>query len=349
MELSLASICATLVSAGGLAYTCFYSWLWDCHLRAYPAYRGKYPRLWLDTATHILTLKRLWGFLTSPFRKLPDFYIVGCPKCGTSAIYQYLALHPRIVEPDFKESRFLWGFLGLSLSALRYRSIFPMCWECPPGHLTFDADCTIATAPRLAAALFRRLTPNAKIIMSHRDPVEAAWSMYKFRSRIKGRFDFGWTFDQMFKMEMELDACPSWADMDSLAASLDAGASSVTITPQIGYCGVNSTLLRPQRIADIFEAFSSRFGRENVLLINFADLAADAQRTVRRIYDFLGLDSTIELPPLNKVQPEEVLDMVVEPSANGKASSPCPKDISERLDLYFAVQKHRLAAMLSKG
>ena len=270
MEISLPSICAALVSAGGLAYACFYSWLWDCHLRAYPAYRGRYPRLWLDLATHILTLKRLWGFSTSFLRKLPDFYIVGCPKCGTSAIYQYLALHPRIVEPAFKESRFLWGFVGLNLSALRYRSIFPLWWECPLGHLTFDADCTVATAPRLAAALLRQLTPKAKIVISHRDPVEAAWSMYKFRSRIKGRFDFGWTFDQMFKMEMDLDASPSWAHMDTLAASLDAGATSVTITPQIGHCGVNSTLLRPQRIADVLEAFESRFGRDNVLLINFA-------------------------------------------------------------------------------
>ncbi|CAE7797296.1 NDST2 [Symbiodinium sp. CCMP2592] len=316
MGLSPASICAALAAGGGLAslaYACFYSWLWDCHLRAYPAYRGKYPRLFWDVATHILTLKRLWGFATSPLRKLPDFYIVGCPKCGTSAIYRYLALHPRIVEPAFKESRFLWGFLGLNLSALRYRSIFPIWWR-GEGHLTFDADCTIAAAPKLAAALFHRLTPKAKIIMSYRDPVEAAWSMYKFRSRIKGRFDFGWTFDQMFKMEADLDASPSWAHMDTLAAALDAGASSVTITPQMGSCGVNSTLLRPQRVADVLEAFESRFGRENVLLVDFADLAADAQQTVRRIYDFLGVESTIELPPLHKVEPEDVLDMVVEPS-----------------------------------
>ena len=42
-------------------------------------------------------------------RRLPDFYVVGCPKCGITTIYHYLTLHPRIVEPAYKVSRFILG------------------------------------------------------------------------------------------------------------------------------------------------------------------------------------------------------------------------------------------------
>ena len=44
---------------------------------------------------------------------------------------------------------------------------------------------------------------------------------------------------------------------------------------------------------------------------------------MRRIYSFLDLDSTVELPPLNKVEPEEVLDMAVEPSATWQSVPFC--------------------------
>ena len=139
------------------------------------------------------------GILDEPCQETAGLLYCWLPQMWHRAIYRYLALYPRTADPAFKESRFLWGLIGLGLSALRYRSILSMWWECPPGHLTFDADCTVATALRLAAALFHRLTPKAKIIISYRDPVEAAWSMYKFRSHIKRHFDFGWTSDRMLR------------------------------------------------------------------------------------------------------------------------------------------------------
>jgi Sulfotransferase family len=36
----------------------------------------------------------------------PDFFIVGAPKCGTTALYTYLGRHPEVYVPDRKELRF---------------------------------------------------------------------------------------------------------------------------------------------------------------------------------------------------------------------------------------------------
>src|ERR1700748_1468329 len=40
----------------------------------------------------------------SPLR-IPDFYIVGHPKSGTTALYEMLRRHPQIFMPDLKEPR----------------------------------------------------------------------------------------------------------------------------------------------------------------------------------------------------------------------------------------------------
>ncbi len=38
--------------------------------------------------------------------RVPDFFIVGHPKCGTTALYEMLRRHPQIYMPDFKEPWF---------------------------------------------------------------------------------------------------------------------------------------------------------------------------------------------------------------------------------------------------
>ncbi len=38
--------------------------------------------------------------------RVPDFFIVGHPKCGTTALYEMLRRHPQIFMPDIKEPWF---------------------------------------------------------------------------------------------------------------------------------------------------------------------------------------------------------------------------------------------------
>src|SRR5207302_817523 len=39
--------------------------------------------------------------------RVPDFFIVGHAKCGTTALYEMLRAHPQIYMPDLKETQFL--------------------------------------------------------------------------------------------------------------------------------------------------------------------------------------------------------------------------------------------------
>src|SRR5260370_118878 len=38
--------------------------------------------------------------------KSPDFFIVGAPRCGTTALYSYLRQHPDVFLPEYKEPHY---------------------------------------------------------------------------------------------------------------------------------------------------------------------------------------------------------------------------------------------------
>ena len=125
---------------------------------------------------------------------LPDFFIVGAPRCGTSTLYSYLASHPRIFMPLEKEPMFFscWHREPLMESQ---GSHAPMGWE------TSDPDEYVALfRPARAGqilgeastwylsdhehvianmqALYGDLLRDVKIIIALRNPADRAWSQY---------------------------------------------------------------------------------------------------------------------------------------------------------------------------
>jgi hypothetical protein len=64
----------------------------------------------------------------------PNFFIVGAPKCGTTALYEYLRGHPSIFMPKYKEPHFFAQDLGtypLIKTADAYAALFA---EAEPRH-----------------------------------------------------------------------------------------------------------------------------------------------------------------------------------------------------------------------
>lgn len=256
-------------------------------------------------------------------------YIVGAAKCGTSALYSYLCLHPGISPPAAKESRFLHGVYGLQLSRFSpwaYRSCFPIS-----SRLTFDADPSLCLMPELAAAFIKWMTPKAKIIFCWREPVSRAWSMYKFKSSIAGREEYGKTLKEIYQLEMKwINNGEMWAQMKSAAADLDGGFLPVKIPPSLTTAVIQTAMLRGGHYAEIYRAFQS-FG-DNLLLVKFSDFEKDPVKVMRGIFEFLALDSSIPLPDLKKVLPEEVLDYVV---MNPKQSHQLSKEDRGMLEDYY--------------
>jgi hypothetical protein len=123
----------------------------------------------------------------------PDFVIAGAARCGTTALYAYLAKHPSVFMPKLKEPAFFSTDLpgGLS-SAEEYAALFA---GATAGYLTGEAS----TAYLYSGIAIERLVahnPNVKVIVLLRDPVEAARSLhgyaYRYRSERYADFETAW-------------------------------------------------------------------------------------------------------------------------------------------------------------
>ena len=140
---------------------------------------------------------------------MPNFFLVGAPKAGTTALYNYLYEHPQIYMSPIKEPHFLADEIryenftpemqqmsAASLAALEEYLKGPACERFSGGPVSrwedylklFDcasdekaigeaSPCYLwsPTAARNIASRF----PAAKIIMILRNPVERAFSQYK--------------------------------------------------------------------------------------------------------------------------------------------------------------------------
>ena len=51
--------------------------------------------------------------MTTGRPRVPDFFIVGAPKAGTTAMYEYLRTHPDLYLPERKELRFFGSDLDI--------------------------------------------------------------------------------------------------------------------------------------------------------------------------------------------------------------------------------------------
>ena len=122
---------------------------------------------------------------------LPDFVVIGAPKCGTTFFYHLLSKHPHVEPAAFKEVHFfdlLWEE-GVEW----YRQCF-----LPPaqkdGRRTITGDGTPGylfhplVAERMAGVI-----PEARLIALLRNPVDRSYSAYHHRAKHKDEIE---TFEE---------------------------------------------------------------------------------------------------------------------------------------------------------
>ena len=68
-------------------------------------------------------IKRHFYYLTSSFRTLPSFFVIGGVRCGTTSLYHYLGQHNSIKQATYDELGYFDDNFHLGLNW--YRSLFP--------------------------------------------------------------------------------------------------------------------------------------------------------------------------------------------------------------------------------
>jgi hypothetical protein len=111
----------------------------------------------------------------------PTFFLIGAPKCGTSALAHYLGEHPQVAFSAPKEP-YYWAddFPGIQerfgISTLsKYEQLFQ---DVPPKVVAAGEGSTIYLASTCAVERILNYQPEAKFIAMLRNPVELASSLH---------------------------------------------------------------------------------------------------------------------------------------------------------------------------
>lgn len=242
------------------------------------------------------TLERLYRRATSRGRALPDFIIAGAMKSGTTSLFSHMAQHPGIFPTNKKEVHYFDGGLSPSVDTYRrgeawYRTHFPLRRQMGAGAKAFEASPLYMFNP-LAAGRIASLLPEVKIIIALRNPTDRAISHY-FHEKRKGREPL--PILEAFHREEERLAgalrTQNYKDQSFIHHSYKARGM---------YC-------------EQVERFFQVLPRGQILILNSSDVFADAEGTLRRVLEFVGVDPDAEVGSLearnvatnkSKVDPE---------------------------------------------
>ena len=201
--------------------------------------------------------------------EMPNLFVIGAAKCGTTSLHYYLDLHPEISMSRIKEPHFFLGPDALEpgrpwvSSREEYLDLFdaglPIRGEASVNYAT--APCRPGVPGRIAAE-----SPNAKFIYMVRDPIA------RIRSGTRARIANGHL------------APPSRRDPGSFWSFLEDPESPA-----------NHVVLRSRYMTQIRE-YLEFFPAESIMVIDTDQMLRDRVGTVARVFDFLGVDSGFRHP-----------------------------------------------------
>jgi hypothetical protein len=202
--------------------------------------------------------------------KVPDFFIVGTFKAGTTALYEYLRQHPGIFMPFHKEPMFFGADLGVRYQRMTRDEYLALFRDADPSQLAGEASPWYLYSTS-AAREIHDFNPEARIIVMLRNPVDV---MYAQHSQL------------LFNQREELASFE-----DALAAEADRRAGR----------RIPAGALRPEalfyrhsvRFADQLRRYVDVFGRQRVHVIVFEDFTADTERAYRDVLEFLGVGTDV--------------------------------------------------------
>jgi hypothetical protein len=268
---------------------------------------------------------RVAGRATSSLRMLPSFLVVGAQRSGTTSLHRALARHPQVIAPalhkgvhffDVDYARGVNWYRGQfplhSVAALRTRRVGPpVTGESSPYYMFHPAG-----PARMAAVV-----PNAKLIVLVRDPVERAWSAYTHEFR-RG-FE-----TETFERALELEPARLAGEEERLLSD----------PSYVSHAHRHQAYLARGRYADQIERLHEHFPREQVLVVDFAQLSEEPDEALRRVTEFVGL-APWQPDRLEKANPRPRTDLA--PALRRRLEAQFDEDDRRLADLLGAVPSWR--------
>jgi Sulfotransferase domain len=215
--------------------------------------------------------------------RVPDFFIVGHEKCGTTALYRILKSHREIFMPEFKEPRFFSEDRGSfdvtpapSVRRMTLEDYLALFAPARADQQAGEASPQYIRSP-LAARAIAELQPHARIIAILREPVSfvRSYHLQCLRSNLETQRDL--------RKAIALE--PARREGRKIPRSCPT-PMRLFYTDHVRY------VEQLQRFADVFAP-------EQILVLTFEDFRRDNEGTAREVLRFLDVDPDGELEGLD--------------------------------------------------
>jgi hypothetical protein len=128
----------------------------------------------------------------------PNFFIIGAPKCGTTALSEYLRTHPNVFITRPKEPRYFAEDIYRPITNLRdYLALYSAV---STDHKAVGEGSATYLISKVAAKSIKEFSPNAKLIVMVRNPIKMIPSLHSqmlisFEEDVKD-FEQAWQLQQ---------------------------------------------------------------------------------------------------------------------------------------------------------
>ena len=189
-------------------------------------------------------------------QRWPNLFLVGAPKCGTTSLWHYLGAHPEIHLGALKEPHFFTSQKRIYVETVKDEAAYLRLFA-GAGGVRYLCDASGSYLNDVSAPeAIRCVSPDAKIVISLREPVARAFSSYLHAI----------TFGERRSFQDALRGDP-WRPSDEWSHHV-----------RLGF------------YVDSIARYQGTFGPENIHVLFFEELAADPSSEMKRLFAWLDLD-----------------------------------------------------------
>ncbi|MFL6239524.1 MAG: sulfotransferase family protein [Actinomycetes bacterium] len=267
-------------------------------------------------------MRERWQRRRAPAGRLPDFLIVGAMRAGTTSLAAWLAAHPQVFMPADKELHFfqppVWGRRDVDWYREQFAGADPeqRAGEATPAYM----------AHRVFIERMASVVPDARLVVSLRNPVERAWSQYR-HAVARGE-------ERSFRAVIDEELARDPADWRTSGMCLARG-----------------------RYAEQLRALTDYYRRDRVHVVLFEAVTAEPEPAYVAMCRFLGIDDEFRPSVLgqrfdpvamlgDRMQQKDFKGLLSLPAAGRADPQDMPPDMRAELQRYFAPYNEELADWL---
>jgi hypothetical protein len=305
---------------------------------------------------HLWYLRYVFHFLTAPLRGKPRFFLTGFPKCGTTYLADRLSAldglgNPTSLAPVSKETLHYRND-QFAHSHMPVRGFYPLfSWR----QKLFDASVSYS----LDTGALKRVkadVPDARVILVVREQIgrfESGINYYDVRLWRKQQEELAGFNDPALYRRVPEEKIQAAIDYtDRYGCSIVATMKQPEIIEMFGVDQLIGARFTPMLYDVWVNHHMEIFGKENVKVIDFAQLVNEPVAVVNSVCGFIGLEESAQQTPggnrqFNKHATEKVFRLNVDAKRaihdffrpnNERLKDLCGVDLNQHLDRH--VESH---------